>query len=564
MRGRAAGALLAYLALSVWLTWPLAAHLRTHLPDTHDACRYDLPFTGWMYAWESHVLTTAPARFADANIYHPTPHPLFYGPTAIGALPYFAPTYLASGDPALALNVLLLGSVALTAWVLHLVVLEWTGSSLAGFIAAFTWLTNRWVLWEFVPTAPCYGVLLYFPLIMRATAVPAARFRTALRVLPLLVLQELVHFGYVAPATLGPPAALGIVRAIRPSTRAAGLRLLGVVGLAALFLVPEYLGYGVVQRENPHLVEQTLWRGLAQPQTDLPWGLLDFQSPTAITPAALLLIAVGAVSLLVARNRPGDTRRAWSQGAWWAVVGTLMSLTPTVRWFGEPVRQPLAWVIDWVPLLGRIRVPARLGLAGFMGLAVLAGLAFAECTRRLPAGLRARPLARVAFAAVVALGMYHGYARGYGRPVYLRKPLPSSYPIAPAILDSPITRRLREPGGPLLDLPVGPGGVLPMWHTRAMYRSTFHWRPLLNGYDSYWPEAFPGRMALAARLPDADALAALRADTGLAAILVHLGELNDAERTAWQGVLAGGRADLRLDVRDGDDLLFAVAGPAAP
>ncbi len=565
MRTRAAAALAGYVVLVVWLTWPLATHLTTHLPDTHEACRYDLPFTGWMFGWESHILSTAPSQFADANFYHPTPHAMFYGPTCISALPYFAPTFLATGNPALSLNVLLLAAVALTAWVLHLVVLGWTGSHAAGFVAACTWLTNRWVLWEFAPTAPLYGLMLYFPLIMRATAVPAASFAAALRVLPLLVLQELVHFGYIAPATLGPVAALGAVRALRPSTRAAGLRLLAVVGIAALFLVPEYAGYQVVQHDNPHLAEQTLWRGLAQPETNLPWGFLDFQAATAITPAALVLIALGGLSFLLASpERAGDTRRAWSQGAWWALVGGLMSLTPTVRWDGVPYRQPLYWVIQWIPMLGRIRVPARLGVAGFMGLAVLAGLAFAECVRRLPATWRARPIARPAFAALVALAMYYGYVRGYGRPVYLRKPLPASYPIAPAIQETDVTRRLREPGGPVLDLPVGPGGVLPMWHTRAMYRSIFHWRPLVNGYASYWPEAFPARMALAARLPDADALAALRTDTGLAAIIVHLNEVTDAERAAWEAVAAGRRSDLRLDVRDGDELLFTVAGPATP
>ena len=56
MKARAAAALASYVLLVVWLTWPLATHLGTHLPDTHDACHYDLPFTGWMFGWESHVL----------------------------------------------------------------------------------------------------------------------------------------------------------------------------------------------------------------------------------------------------------------------------------------------------------------------------------------------------------------------------------------------------------------------------------------------------------------------------------------------------------------------------
>src|SRR5881397_77853 len=55
-----------------------------------------------------------------------------------------------------------------------------------------------------------------------------------------------------------------------------------------------------------------------------------------------------------------------------------------------------------------------------------------------------------------------------------------------------------------------------------MYRSTFHWRPLLNGYSSYYPAGFGERMTIADHLPDADALTTLRRETGLDAILVHL------------------------------------------
>ena len=61
-------------------------------------------------------------------MYYPTRYALFYGSTAFGALPYFAPTYLISGNPVLALNLVLLSCVALTAWTLHIVVARWTGS----------------------------------------------------------------------------------------------------------------------------------------------------------------------------------------------------------------------------------------------------------------------------------------------------------------------------------------------------------------------------------------------------------------------------------------------------
>jgi hypothetical protein len=121
-----------------------------------------------------------------------------------------------------------------------------------------------------------------------------------------------------------------------------------------------------------------------------------------------------------------------------------------------------------------------------------------------------------------------------------------------------------------------------------MYKSIFHWRPLVNGYSSYWPERFPARMALARRLPDRAALAALREETGVDLVLVRLGdfglverELCDlfhraglrkepcpsdpgaVERAPWLELAArGGRDDLRLIARDRDDLLFAVAAPS--
>jgi hypothetical protein len=94
-----------------------------------------------------------------------------------------------------------------------------------------------------------------------------------------------------------------------------------------------------------------------------------------------------------------------------------------------------------------------------------------------------------------------------------------------------------------------------------MYRSIFHWRPLLNGYSSYWPIGFPERMALAQKLPDPEALEALTRETGLAMILVHLRGIGPAKRRAWLSAAnRGGPGGLRLVARHKDDLLLAVDG----
>jgi hypothetical protein len=238
-----------------------------------------------------------------------------------------------------------------------------------------------------------------------------------------------------------------------------------------------------------------------------------------------------------------------------------------------------------------IRFPHRLAVAALVGFAILAGVAFAECAGRM----RSRVLPPT-LAAVMIAAMYTQYASGWRAPgLPPMAPLPPAYPLwRPPAGDSKLDMLLRRPGGPVLELPIGQvsgpdsSNDAPL-QARAMFRAIFHRRPLLNGYGGYWPEGFPERMALARRLPDAEALDALRAVTGLETILVHPrlygaverelcralarhgrtaercgDDFGAAERAAWRALAAGnGRADLHLVAREGDDLLFAVA-PVRP
>jgi len=97
---------------------------------------------------------------------------------------------------------------------------------------------------------------------------------------------------------------------------------------------------------------------------------------------------------------------------------------------------------------------------------------------------------------------------------------------------------------------------MPGYQTRAMYRAIFHRRPLLNGYGGYWPAGFLERMQLASALPDPTALAALRAQTDLAAVVVNLRELKPGELAAWRTTLETGSPELRLQGRYDDTVLL--------
>jgi hypothetical protein len=533
---RRVAALVFYAAVVAWLTWPLATRLGEALPGTRAGTRFDGLYAGWVLAHETRALGTAPSTLLDAAIYHPARRTLFYSLTAFGALPLFAPAFAATGNPTLALNVLFLGGVALTAWALHVVVAAWTGLELAGLVAAATFLANRWVLWEWIPTAPQYAALCWFPFVVALAAARAPTARTLATLGVLVVLQSLTDLTYVAPAVFAPLAVLAAVRLARRDTRSSGLALAAVLVLALVALAPVYAGHVAVARGEPDLAAQTHFPARPLDETAGPASIFGSLAATDVPTPALVLVVAGLL-LRLRRWRDG-AESAWTAAAAFAGVGIVIALPPLVEWRGHVITLPHYAIGRVIPLYRYFRPPARLGTGALAGLALLAGLAFAEVGRRSGA------LARVALAAVVVGALYAAYARG-GDPVFPREALPASYPLfEPPGADSALVAALERETGPVLELPVGPPyGMLV--HAAAMYRAIYHRRPLLNGYGSYWPSGFAERMALAERLPDPDALAALVAETGVTTIVVHLGGLPPERRRAWP--TPGGAADPGLE-----------------
>jgi hypothetical protein len=561
-----------YAALVSWLAWPLPAQLGTHVPYTNRACRFDMLYTIWALAWQTHALGTAPLALFDANIYHPTASALLYGPAPFGALPLFAPIFALTGNPALAINLTFLLALALTALGLHLVVRQWVGSEAAGLVAATVFLTNAW-LWTWVPTAPHYAVLVLLPWIV-LVASDALTARGAGVLLALVVLQALVEPVYIAPAVLAPLGVLALWRLAR--RRGDGLRLLGVVCAAAAVLVPLYLAYGRVYAANPTLADQTLWkRSLLFPlffplRLDAKglWG----NGTTDASWLLIVLVLAGAACMAIVGPRTPAERRGWLHAGLWAGVGLLISTRVFVPFGWRTIRLPHYEVLaTWFPgALGVARLPARFGVVGLIAIAMLAGLATAALARaaaRLFPLLRTQRVLRAALAAALVVALHVGH-RATARHFDVMPAAPS---------ESPVVTALQRSDTPVLELPVTPigpnpharergvlNGVIAGQHAAAMYRSIFHWRPLLNGYSSYWPAGFPERVELAARLPDAAALRTLCEQTGLGAVLVRTAELGAAERARWLALWRdGGRADLRPLASDGDDLLFEV-GPPGP
>jgi hypothetical protein len=231
---------------------------------------------------------------------------------------------------------------------------------------------------------------------------------------------------------------------------------------------------------------------------------------------------------------------------------------PTIEVLGRTIRLPGLATIDALPLVASLREPYRIGVGALFGIATLAGVAFAECVRAVPArGARAwRGVAAVAIL-VLAADVWR-----VPPEADMARPAIGAYPLAAAAVPhATIATTLRERGGPVLVLPVAGSLVQQLaGNAQAMFESIGHWQPLVNGYGGFYPASFPEHMHSAMRLPDATALASLRRSTGLRWVEVRAAAMPPAAATVWEDLAQrGGPNGLRFVARDGRDLLFAVS-----
>jgi hypothetical protein len=552
----AVGVIAAYAGAVVYITWPLAASIRTSLPSPTFTCTFDLLYSTWVLAHDTRALTGA-VSLGAANIYHPAPQALFYGPAALGALPVFAPTFLATGNPTLAMNVTFLLGLALTAAVMHLVVQRWTGSHLAGVVGGSVLMLNGWLLRDFVPSAAHWSALYWFPVIAYLAAKGCDSTPAALRLAAVIALQCLTDIVYLAPTVLAPLGILVALRLTRRECRASAVRLGLAVTLALVALLPVLHGYTSVRAANPNLEQQSVW-ATAAVVGELPARFPGSTGPFVVPTAAIVLILAGGLAAAWRRARlsrppvPGG----WVHGVLWTVVGATLSVGRSM-WVGSQVyAAPLGYFVRWVPALDAIRVAPRMGVGGLVGLAILCGVAFGEVAALVRSRLRRRGPAIVASTALAALAaLFVGLvAQAHG----LTDSKPYRLQAAPTPPPS-FLWILRASRGPLLEAPLDPAHVAdPVPHANAMYHSIAYWRPLLNGYSSYWPAGFLERMQDVARLPEATALDHLVATTGLRMIWLHTRWMPPDTVHAWLTPPTGGASALQLVAKDGPEYLFAV------
>src|SRR6185436_19075128 len=199
----------------------------------------------------------------------------------------------------------------------------------------------------------------------------------------------------VAPSAVAPVAVVAIGRLARQSSRRSGLQVLAALLGASIALGPLYAGYLGVRSAQP--ASAAIWKALAVPLS-FPWR----EGFAPVTYTTIVLIVAGVLSRSFDGAADDRVRRAWRHGTMWTVVGVLLC-APIVIVFGTRVANPLYALVEAMAprVLDVLRGTQRLSFAMTMGLALLSGLGFAECRRRL--GRRSRSLGLVVALAAVLM-----------------------------------------------------------------------------------------------------------------------------------------------------------------
>jgi hypothetical protein len=270
-----------------------------------------------------------------------------------------------------------------------------------------------------------------------------------------------------------------------------------------------------------------------------------------------LLVCLACVGALLAVS-PAVRRRAAALGgrpeafflfvlvmAWW------LSLGPSPRVLGRPVEifAPYAVLLDHVPGYDGMRVPARFAMVVALALSVLAGFGAAAVDRGRAGAL---VLSLVAAAVLVEANGLPFQTNGVTGTAEFAPPPSRVY--RPGRAPEVYQAVARGPAElVLLELPLD----TPDYDLRALYYSTVHWRPLVNGYSGFFPPHY-SRLGAAlrdiARHPDLS-WEAIRA-SGATHVIVHEAAYrNDEGREISRFLTARGATDV---YRDGTDVLFAV------
>jgi hypothetical protein len=531
----------------------------------------DMRLNTWILAWVQHILASSPLDLFHANAFYPAGDSLAGSEHLLGLALLTWPLRLVTDSSVLIYQVATVLSgliLGLTTFALA----RWLSSSpgigiLAGVVAMLMpWRTTELIHLQLLGA---HWIPLIWLLSLRLLLDEARRsdayLLCAVLLLQLLTSYYLAYFVTLSLGVLIPGAVLGARLRWKAALRLAAPLAFAYAPLLVLSLPylrrshQDELSFGAGLElgsdsaflHNELVVQawQALVPRLSGIGSSVPSGDLQYS-----VPASILLFGLFALAFAISRRVRRDAferRELLGTRLLLACVlaAFLMMLWKVVIIAGVPLKLPSYWAAAYVPGFSNLRAPIRWGILISIAMPVLAALGFHGAAVRFGKTLTSRPGLRAVCigAALVVLLI--------GLPVQ-RIPAREVWPDpAPALRAYDELRQL--PDGPLLEIPwwMDPLRSIPT-ESEYLLASTFHWRPLLNGYTAYPPHTYLLLRRLAQGLPEPQAVDALHRLVDLRWIVVHLDALPAPSRATWLELSSTGR--LRLAYQDQHTLIVEM------
>lgn len=536
-----------FVCLTVVFTWPQAARLYS-VPAS-----IDTTFSLWRIAWIAHQLPVDPRRLFDANIFYPLRHTLVFSDAVLLEGLVGAPWIWLGAPTVVVYNLLVLAGFAASGLSAFLLVRDLTGSSAAAVIGGMVYAFAPFRFDHYIHLELLWAQWMPLAMWLLHRTLRSGRWRDGVLTGVYVGLQGLscvyylVFFGTML-VVAGPILLLSAV----PAMRARAVRALAAGMLVAgMMLAPYAMAYGAARGEVGVRDRTTALEGysagpkhyLATPESNVLYGRAT--AGWSVHERRLFMgFLVMALTLVGVWPPLSRTRLAYA-----AALAVAVAISAGHRGL------LLGWLYDHVTIYQALRVPARVSQITLICVAVLAGFGVA----RVLAWVRDRQpvwsrMAAVGMAAVVGIE-------------YLMSPMPlTPMPTTPSASSAWLR---SQPTGPVTNLPVPRHDT--DWRrfiveSRYEFESTFHWRPVTNGYSGFLPASFYDNNRVLGAFPGDEAIARLRA-LGVRYVVVHeryYGE-DDYRRVIEQ---ARARADLEAHGPFADERyetrVFRILLPAEP
>lgn len=554
-------ALAVYAILAAVFTYPLVFNM-DRVNGTGDPA-----VMVWSMAWISHALFTEPATLYGANFFYPTPEALAYTDLLLPSALLTSPLYYATNNPLLSFNVVLILTYILSGYATFLLVRRLLiGRDYAVPAALFAGAIYTLSPYRYGHITQLNSMTTYFlPLIllfMHRYLEDGRRPMNLFLVGLFFCLNALSGLYYGVFAILMMAAFYAIWALLNrepPRLRdfLYGAPIFAAFGGILLVLLYPYIALAGASDHGRDI--GTVIGGSLIPQallTSVPESWLLGWTPEAFgvthengMPVYELTLYPGLVATFLAVYALAR-RQASKASLLYALLGLtifVFSLGPRITVAGVDVPLPYYLLYEFVPGFGSLRVPARMWAIVMLCIAVLAGIGVRSLLERLR-GKRAilaftvlSLVAALEFLPTLPIDRYIDRGPPELTPAYSY--LVENAPEAAVVAEVPFASRqdaFRE--------------------TPRMYRSTYGWWNLVNGYASYFPEGYYETRDALNALPDSESLAKLE-QLDVDYVIVHPGEY-DEDGLDGEAILRAAEREPSLVRVAGDveAVLFRVSG----